>query len=138
VTENVINSVRGFFDYIWYRHRGISFEQLRQTLPVSISSDLSLAIYRNAIERSLIFRSDTGEIDIPLAISVFKQMEFKEILSSHFVVKVGELTDETLILLEGQMRVYGLADDELLGVLTQGSHFGLDLSNDFSEREQIQ
>lgn len=73
----MINSVRGFFDYIWYRHRGISFEQLRQTLPVSISSDLSLAIYRNAIERSLIFRSDTGEIDIPLAISVFKQMEFK-------------------------------------------------------------
>jgi len=58
-------------------------------------------------------------------------------LSSHFLVKVGELTDETLILLEGQLRVYGLSDDELLGVLTQGSHFGLDLSNDFGEREQI-
>ena len=50
---------------------------------------------------------------------------------------MGELTDETLILLEGQLRVYGLDDDELLGVLTQGSHFGLDLSIDFGEREKI-
>jgi hypothetical protein len=33
--------------------------------------------------------------------------------------------------------VYGLANNELLGVLTQGSHFGLDLSNDFNECEQM-
>lgn len=26
VTESVINNVRGFFDYIWYRHRGVSFD----------------------------------------------------------------------------------------------------------------
>ena len=74
---------------------------------------------------------------MPLVISVFKQMEFKQVLSSHFVVKVGEFTDDTLILLEGQLRVYGLADNQLIGILTRGSHFGLDLSNDFSERDEI-
>lgn len=45
VSEDVINSVRGFFDYVWYRHRGVSFDNLRRTLPVSISSDVSLAIF---------------------------------------------------------------------------------------------
>jgi hypothetical protein len=38
---------------------------------------------------------------MPLVISVFKQMEFKQVLSSHFVVKVGEFNDDNLILLEG-------------------------------------
>jgi hypothetical protein len=46
------------------------------------------------------------------------------------------LTTETYILLEGELRVYGL-DDELLAVMTKGSHFGLDLSDNFTERTII-
>ena len=101
VKESTINSVRGFFDFMWYSNRGVGFDQLRQNLPVSISADLGLAIYKEAIERSIIFYDITGEIDMPLVISVFKQMEFKQMLSSHFVVKVGEFNDDTIILLEG-------------------------------------
>jgi hypothetical protein len=55
VTESTINSVRGFFDFMWYSNRGVGFNQLRQNLPVSISADLGLAIYKEAIERSIIF-----------------------------------------------------------------------------------
>ena len=101
VTENTTESVRGFFDFMWYNNRGISFDKVCQNLPVSISADLSIAIHKEAIERSLIFCDSTGEIDMPLVISVFKVMKFKQMLSSHFVVKVGEFTEDTLILLEG-------------------------------------
>jgi hypothetical protein len=69
--------VRGFFDFMWYNNRGISFNEVCQNLPISISADLSLAIYKEAIERSLIFCDSTGEIDMPLVISVFKVMKFK-------------------------------------------------------------
>jgi hypothetical protein len=40
---------------MWYSNRGVGFDQLRQNLPVSISADLSIAIYKEAIERSIIF-----------------------------------------------------------------------------------
>jgi hypothetical protein len=40
-------------------------------------------------------------------------------------------------LLEGEVRVYGLLNNELMGVLTKGSHFGLDLSDKFTDREEI-
>jgi hypothetical protein len=45
VTENVINSVRQFFDYIWYKNRGIDIDNLRKSMPASLSVDLSLTIY---------------------------------------------------------------------------------------------
>lgn len=108
VTSGVINRVREFFDYIWLRHRGISFDEMRKALPTSLSSDISLTIYQKAIERSILFTDDSGNIDIPLALSVFKQIEFKQFLASDFIVKVGQHTTETYLLLEGELKVYGL------------------------------
>ena len=52
-------------------------------------------------------------------------------------MKVGQLTNETYILLEGELSVYGMFNNELLGVLTPGSHFGLDMSESFEEREEL-
>lgn len=135
MTDKVINSVRSFFDYIWFRHRGVNFNELRKTLPVSLATDMSLTIYGTAIERSLLFCDKSGQIDIPLSLSVFKQIEFKQFLASDFLVKVGQLVTETYILLEGELRIYGLHNDELLGVMTIGSHFGIDLSQEFGERD---
>jgi hypothetical protein len=137
VADKVINNVRIFFDYIWFRHRGVDFSDLRKTLPASLSTDISLNIYENAIERSLLFCDSSGQIDIPLAVSVFKQVEVRQFLASNFLVKVGQLSTQTIILLEGNLRIYGLYNNELLGYLTAGSHFGLDLSSDFSERDDI-
>ena len=86
---------------MWYNNRGIRLDLLSQNMPPSISADLGSSIYKGAIERSLIFCDSTGEIDMPLVISVFKVMKFKQMLSSQFVVKIGEFTEDTLILLEG-------------------------------------
>ena len=44
-----------------------------------------------------------------------------------FIVKAGHSTEDTYIVLEGEVNIYGI-NNEILGVLTNGSHFGLDLS----------
>lgn len=72
VTQDLINNVRGYFNYTWDRHRGVAFEKVRKQLPDSLSSDLSLSLFKNAIEKSLVFCEENCEINTPLAMSVFK------------------------------------------------------------------
>ena len=45
VKEGVIRAVQEFYDYIWYRDRGVSVKELRDQLPPSLSHDLSLSFY---------------------------------------------------------------------------------------------
>jgi hypothetical protein len=74
VRQDVIENVRGFFNYTWDRHRGVVFQKVRKQVPDSIGSDLSLSLFRNAIEKSLVFFEENCEINTPLAMSVFKQI----------------------------------------------------------------
>ena len=106
-------------------------------MPSSLAHDLSISIHKQAIERSLLFYNDSGDLDIPLALSIFKRIEFQQFIPSDFIVKVGQLTTETYILLEGELRIYGLYNNELLGVMTRGSHFGLDLGNSFEDHDEL-
>jgi len=85
----------------------------------------------------LLFYNEQGDLDIPLTLSVFKRIEFKQFIPSDMVIKIGQLITETYILLEGEVRVYGYNNNELLGVLTKGSHFGLDLSDTFQDRDEL-
>ena len=57
-------------------------------------------------------------------------------MQNDFLVKAGYSTENTYIVLEGKVKVYGITN-ELLGVLTNGSHFGLDLSNSDTELSDI-
>lgn len=72
VTTSIVDKVKQFFDYIWDRHRGVSFDELRKYMPPSMAADLSISLFRFAIDRSLLFCNESGDIDIPLAVSLFK------------------------------------------------------------------
>lgn len=113
----------------------MNFNKLRQLLPESIFADMALSFFAEAIEGSMLFRDEVGNIDAPLVISVFKQLEFQTFLPSDFLIKIGQNSTDTYFLLEGELQIYGIHQNELLGYLTTGSHIGLDLSEDFTERE---
>jgi hypothetical protein len=53
------------------------------------------------------------------------------------VIKIGMHSTDTYFLLEGELQVYGIFDNELLGYLTTGGHLGLNLSDDFADREEL-
>lgn len=54
----------------------MNFNKLRQLLPESIFADMALSSFADSIEGSMLFRDELGNIDAPLAISVFKQLDF--------------------------------------------------------------
>ena len=101
-----------------------------QSLPESIRSDVLLSRYQDTIETSLIFRESTGQIDVALASSIFKKCKIQIYQNHEFILKVGQHCTDTLIILDGQVQVYGLNDRETLGVLSSGSHYSNDLAGD--------
>ena len=108
-------------------NKGLNLNQLKEVLPSSISLDMQLNLYSETVERSLVFRDLNGSIDVAVANSIFRCMQIRSPMRHDFIVKAGHSTEETYIVLEGEVNVYGITND-LLGVLTNGSHFGLDLS----------
>jgi len=54
----------------------MNFNKLRQLLPESIFADMALSFFADPIESSMLFRDEFGHIDAPLAISIFKQLDY--------------------------------------------------------------
>ena len=67
----------------------MNFNKLRKLLPDSIFADMALSFFAEAIEGSMAFRDDLGNIDAALVISVFKLLEFQTYLPSDFLIKIG-------------------------------------------------
>ena len=122
-----MDSVQDYFDNTYAMNKGLNLNQLKEVLPSSISLDMQLNLYSETVERSLVFRDLNGSIDVAVANSIFRCMQIRSPMRHDFIVKAGHSTEETYIVLEGEVNVYGITND-LLGVLTNGSHFGLDLS----------
>ena len=107
VEKETIESASSFFYYVWDRHQGVSFEEVTEFLPSSMSSKLCISLFSKAIDRSLLFCNEDGKCDIPLIISTFERAKFRTYRSSDLVVKIGEPIEDTFILIEGELRVYG-------------------------------
>lgn len=43
--ESTVSAVQEFYDYVWYRDRGVSVADLRKQLPPSLAHDLSISIH---------------------------------------------------------------------------------------------
>jgi len=135
VEKKTIDSVCNYFNFMWDLNQGVIFEEIADFLPPSMSSKLCINHYANAIENSLLFINNEGKLTVPLIISLFKRIKLKTYRSSDIVVKIGEQTENTIFLIEGELKVFGHCRNEMLGILTQGSHFGLDLSENVHERK---
>jgi hypothetical protein len=69
--KSLVSSINEYFDYIWGNEQGGSIEeQFLSDLPQCIRSDIMLCKYQEAIESSLIFKDDSGAVDVSLANSI--------------------------------------------------------------------
>ena len=60
-------------------------------------------------------------------------MKIEIYLSRDFILRIGEHTTSTYIILDGHVTVYGLYNNESLGILGAGSSFGNDIGLETAE-----
>ena len=141
--KELVSSINEYFDYIWGNENGGSVEELFiSDLPQCIRSDILLCKYQDAIESSLIFKDDSGAVDVSLSNSIIKMMETRVYMTNEYIFKVGSLCPYAYILLEGQAVLAGACrllndlrspsekDRDMIGILKVGGHFGTDLPNE--------
>ena len=92
-------------------------------IPNSIKSDLMFSRFQEAIEESLLFRRPDFTLDIPLAASIFKAMTQQIYLKNEYILKLGNQTKDFIIVLEGEVNVYGMFENKWLGFLASGAHY---------------
>lgn len=79
--------------------------------------------FQEAIEESLLFRRPDFTLDIPIAASVFKAMTQQIYLKNEYILKLGNQTKDFIIVLEGEVNVYGMFENKWLGFLVSGAHY---------------
>lgn len=97
-----MSQVNEYFDYIWGEEDNQIGDQFLCDLPGSMKNDILVCKYRNAIQNSIIFKDDSGAIDISMTISIIKLMEIRKYMTNEFILKCGQEMTETLIVLEGR------------------------------------
>ena len=108
--KGLVSSINEYFDYIWGNEQGgsVSIEELFiGELPLCIRADILLCKHQEAIESSLIFKDDSGAVDVSLCNSIIKMMESRIYMTNEYIFKVGSLCPHTYILLEGQTVLAG-------------------------------
>ena len=103
----LMSSINEYFDYIWGHEQGPMGEEFMSDLPQGIRSDILLCKYQEAIESSLIFKDDSGAIDVSLTNSIMKLMEVRIYMTNEFIFKVGSHSQDTYVVLEGQAVLVG-------------------------------
>lgn len=141
--KGLVRSINEYFDYIWGHEEAGSIEELFiGDLPQSIKSDILLCKYQEAIESSLIFKDDSGAVDVSLCNSIIKLMEIRIYMTNEYIFKVGSYCPQSYILLEGQTVLAGACRlfngirspndkyGDIIGIMKVGGHFGTDLPNE--------
>jgi hypothetical protein len=105
--RTLMSSINEYFDYIWGHEQGSMGEEFMLDLPQGVTSDILLCRYQEAIESSLIFKDDTGAIDVSLTNSIVKLMEIRIYMTNEFIFKVGSHSQDTYVVLEGRAVLVG-------------------------------
>jgi hypothetical protein len=70
LNDHTKSSINDYFNYIWGKDLDIYEEELLQDLPMAMKTDLLFCRYQQAIEDGLIFKDDTGAIDLSVTNSI--------------------------------------------------------------------
>jgi len=98
-----------------------------------LKADILFSRYYIAIENSVIFKNDSGDIDYPLTNSIITLLEFRVYMDGDFIIIGGSTSQNTYIMLEGEAIIFSL-NEKFMAYIKSGGHYSNDLSPDDEDR----
>ncbi|XP_048580862.1 uncharacterized protein LOC5507189 isoform X3 [Nematostella vectensis] len=121
INEHVKSKIINHYEYTWLRNRGVDSSTLFEGIPLSLHADITISLYKDAIEKVPLFQNkDIGFVKM-LSLHV-KPIYF---LSNEYIVQKGEIGHEMFFIHKGEVDV--VTDDDppiVLTTLKAGSFFG--------------
>lgn len=117
-------SVENFFNHQWIVNKGIDEYKILNELNKELRVMLQISIYAKAIKKSLVLKSEIGEVNENLLRSIFNVMKIEFFSIGEFIIKIGDKSESMFFLLEGEADVLDLEGTKVLANLEAGAHFG--------------
>jgi signal-transduction protein with cAMP-binding, CBS, and nucleotidyltransferase domain len=86
--------------------------------------------FQESFESSIIFKEQENQVKLDLRIvnSFIEQMEIRVYMPKDFIIKAGSNDENFYFILDGNALMFGI-DDNLIGILSSGSHFSCNIGN---------
>lgn len=130
IPKQVVSSATLYLDYTYEIYEGVAQDDILKELPDKLKMDFLMEKHKEFIEKSILFRvSSTADINTALAQDVLRNMKVQIFLNETYIVKVGEVVTDCILLLEGHCNVLTCSTVDMLGQFSIGDFFGTDLDN---------
>eukprot|EP00347_Sterkiella_histriomuscorum_P000063 403377328 len=133
--RSILGKVNNYYNYLWAHSQGNDEQsEIINELPNQIKYDVMMNRFQEAIQNSLIFKNDQGQIDVPMLNSIFELMKIRVYMPSDIIVKCGSCGKKLYLFLDGEAIMFGI-NNELICIMGRGTHFNNIMGEDTSERE---
>ncbi|XP_068704187.1 uncharacterized protein [Montipora foliosa] len=121
ISDSLTSRIVSYYEYLWYRNKGMDMSSLFEGLPPSLQADITLSLYKDLIETVPLFQGTEISFLRMLAVK-FKPVYF---LSNEYVVRKGDMGQEMYFVHRGVVEVVSEhAEPIVIHVLGEGSFFG--------------
>ena len=136
IPKNLLWQATLYLDYIYEVQEDVSAEEVLKELPEKLSSDFLLEKYNTIVQSCVLFRGPiSAEINKDLASDLLKSLDTTIYLSETYILKVGQVVNFAIFLLEGNLNVKTIRKFELLGAFKPGDFYSTDLDPNIDDPE---
>jgi hypothetical protein len=119
VPKDLVSRVRGYYEYLWERHRGLPEHTLVGDLPESLRLDLLLCLARDLLENVPLFK----HCKPPLRNALLMALKPHTCDPGSYVAREGDVGKEIFFICQGEVNIVK-GVDERIGTLRNGDYFG--------------
>jgi voltage-gated potassium channel len=120
VSAELNESVRGYYEYIWSRFRGMNEKTLFADLPAPIRLEIIFHLTKELIDHVPLFQHCGPVLRNRLLLALEPQIY----APGSFLVRAGEIGDGIYFISQGEMEILSADEQTAHGRLGDGEHFG--------------
>ena len=131
LSKEVCLKIETYYEYLWaINHGRDEVKEVFKALPRQMMYDAMRERFQESFESSIIFKEQENQVKLDLRIvnSFIEQMEIRVYMPKDFIIKAGSNDENFYFILDGNALMFGI-DDNLIGILSSGSHFSCNLGN---------
>lgn len=120
VSSELHQRVRGYYDYLWAKHRGVTETELLKDLPQSLQIDIKTQVARNILQHVPLFEF-CGPV---LRDELLGALKLETFDPGSTVVRDGEIGRDIFFVVDGRLTVRAGEKETAIAQLEAGEYFG--------------
>jgi hypothetical protein len=112
--------VRGYYEYVWDRYRGLDKNEMLNDLPTPLRIEILLHLAKNILDTVPLFKHCSPA----LRNALLECLEARTYPPDCYVAREGEVGKEIFFVVEGSLEIISLGQEKSWGTMSEGDYFG--------------